>query len=24
MTLPIPTSELNSNPIVKGQQNPGY
>ena len=24
MTLPIPTSELNSNPIIKGQQNPGY
>lgn len=24
MTLPIPTSELNSNPIIRGQQNPGY
>ena len=24
MTLPIPTSELNSNSIIRGQQNPGY
>lgn len=24
MTLPIPTTELNSNPIIKNQQNPGY
>lgn len=24
MTLPIPTSELNANPIISGQQNPGY
>lgn len=24
LTLPIPTSELNSNSIIKGQQNPGY
>lgn len=24
MTLPIPTTELNSNPIIRGQQNPGY
>lgn len=23
-TLPIPTSELNSNSIIRGQQNPGY
>ncbi len=24
LTLPIPTSELNSNSIIRGQQNPGY
>lgn len=24
MTLPIPTRELNANPIISGQQNPGY
>lgn len=24
MTLPIPTTELNSNSIIRGQQNPGY
>lgn len=24
MTLPIPNSEINANPVIKGQQNPGY
>lgn len=24
LTLPIPNSELNANPIIRGQQNPGY